>query len=132
MPQWHSNLHKKKITGGRKRRYRAKRSFESGSYPIETKLGEAVRKIEKRGSNILKIKILKEKYANITNTSKGKTEKAEILRVIRNPVSVDYNRRKIMTRGCIIETSLGEATITSRPGQNGVINAVLIRKTRTR
>ncbi|UCH02234.1 MAG: 30S ribosomal protein S8e [Candidatus Bathyarchaeota archaeon] len=132
MPQWHSNLNKKKTTGGRKRNYRAKRSFESGSYPIETKLGEAVKKIEKRRGNTLKLKILKEKHANITNTSTNKTEKAEILRVIKNPTSVDYDRRKIMTKGSIIETSLGEAKITSRPGQNGVINAVLTRKTRTR
>ncbi|HDN05822.1 MAG TPA: 30S ribosomal protein S8e, partial [Candidatus Bathyarchaeota archaeon] len=46
--------------------------------------------------------------------------------VIRNPANVDYDRRGVITKGAIIETSLGLARVTSRPGQNGVINAVLI------
>jgi len=46
--------------------------------------------------------------------------------VVRNPVNVDYDRRRIITKGAIIGTSLGEAVITSRPGHNGVVNAVLV------
>ena len=126
MPQWHSDLTKKKITGGKRRRYRTNRAFEKGNYATETRLGDAERKIEKSHGNVFKIKLMYEKYANVTNPSTGKTEKVEILRVIKNPANVDYERRRIMTKGAIIGTLLGEAVITSRLGQNGVVNALLI------
>jgi small subunit ribosomal protein S8e len=126
MSVWHGDLHKRKPTGGKRRAYRGKRKFEQGSFPVETVLGESKRKVERgRGGNI-KIKVLSEKYACITDLKTGKTEKAEILRVVKNPANVDYDRRGVITKGAIIETSLGLARVTSRPGQNGVINAVLI------
>ena len=132
MPQWHGDLDKSKITGGKKHRARGKRSFEMGDDATETRLGDAVRKPDKSNHHVRKIKLLIEKYANVTIPSKNKTEKVEILRVIRNPANVDYDRRKIMTKGTTIGTNLGEAIITSRPGQNGVINAILVsEKTRS-
>ena len=48
--------------------------------------------------------------------------------MVKNPANVDYDRRGIITKGTIIETSLGTAKVTSRPGQNGIINAVLIKE----
>ncbi len=126
MSVWHGDLHKRKPSGGRKRAYRGKRKFERGSFPAETMLGERKRKIARgRGGNV-KIKILSDNYACVTDPKTGKTEKVEISRVIRNPANVDYDRRGVITKGAIIETSLGLARVTSRPGQNGVINAVLI------
>jgi small subunit ribosomal protein S8e len=62
----------------------------------------------------------------VTNPKSGKTEKTEILRVVRNPANVDYNRRGVITKGAEIETTLGLARVTSRPGNDGVINAVLV------
>ncbi|MEM3580456.1 MAG: 30S ribosomal protein S8e [Candidatus Bathyarchaeia archaeon] len=126
MSVWHGDLHKRKPTGGKRRPYRGKRKFEQGSFPVETVLGEPKRKVERgRGGNI-KVKVLSEKYACVTDPKTGKTEKAEILRVVKNPANVDYDRRGVITKGAIIETPLGLAQVTSRPGQNGVINAVLI------
>ncbi|MEM1553260.1 MAG: 30S ribosomal protein S8e [Candidatus Bathyarchaeia archaeon] len=126
MSVWHGDLHKRKPTGGKRRPYRGKRKFEQGSFPVETVLGEPKRKVERgRGGNI-KVKVLSEKYACVTDLKTGKTEKAEILRVVKNPANVDYDRRGVITKGAIIETSLGLARVTSRPGQNGVINAILI------
>ena len=125
MPQWHGDSSKRKVTGGRRRLYRKKKAFEMGSDSTETRLGEVARKIEKAYGATMKIKLLREKHANVTNPSTGKTEKVEIIRVVRNPVNVDYDRRKIITKGAIIGTSLGEAVVTSRPGQNGIVNAVL-------
>jgi small subunit ribosomal protein S8e len=128
MSVWHGDLHKRKPSGGKKRAYRGKRKFEQGSFPVETSLGEPKRKIEQgRGGNI-KVKVLSEKNVCVTDLKTGKTEKAEILRVVKNPANVDYDRRGVITKGAIIETSLGLARVTSRPGQNGVINAVLIRE----
>ena len=127
----HGNLHKKKPTGGRKRTYRRKRKFEHGSFPTETTLGEPKRKVERRRSGNIKIKIFSDKYACVTDPKSGKTEKVEITRVVKNPANVDYDRRGVITKGAIIETSMGLARVTSRPGQNGVINAVLIGEEKT-
>ncbi|MCS7123853.1 MAG: 30S ribosomal protein S8e [Candidatus Bathyarchaeota archaeon] len=128
MSVWHGDLHKKKPTGGKKKPYRGKRKFEQGSFPVETVLDEPKRKVERRRGGNLKVRVLSEKYACVSDLKTGKTEKAEILRVVKNPANVDYDRRGVITKGTIIETSLGLARVTSRPGQNGVINAVLIGK----
>jgi len=125
---WHGALHKKKSSGGRKRAYRGKRRFERGSFPVETTLGEPKRKIARGRGRSVKVKVLRDKYACVTDSKSGKTEKVEIMRVVKNPANVDYNRRGVMTKGAVIETSLGLARVTSRPGQNGIINAVLIGK----
>jgi small subunit ribosomal protein S8e len=105
-----------------------KRRFERGGFPTQTLLGEPKRKIIRRHGGNLKVRVVKEKNACVTNPDTGKTEKTEITRVVRNPANVDYNRRGVITKGTIIETSLGLAKVTSRPGQHGIINAVLIEK----
>jgi small subunit ribosomal protein S8e len=105
-----------------------KRKFESGSFPAETVLGEPKkRRVRGYGGNI-KVKTLSAKFASVTDPKSGKTEKTEILRVMRNAANVDYNRRGVITKGAEIETGLGLARVTSRPGSEGVINAVLVGK----
>lgn len=66
--------------------------------------------------------------ANVTDPRSGKTRKTEITRVLSNPANADYNRRGVITRGATILTPIGEARVTSRPGQDGVVNAVLLKK----
>ena len=126
MSVWHGDSRKKKLSGGRKRTCRKKRKFEQGSFPAETILGETKRKVKRRKGGNIKVKVLRDKYACVTDPKSGKTEKVEVKRVIRNPVNVDYDRRGVITKGAIIETLKGLARVTSRPGQHGVINAVLI------
>ncbi len=125
MSVWHGNLQKKKLTGGRKRMTRGKRKFEQGTFAAETTLGEPKRKTTRGFGGNTKVKLLTEKYVSVTDIKSGKTEKAEIVRVIKNPANVDYNRRGVITKGSVIETSIGTARVTSRPGNDGVINAVL-------
>lgn len=129
---WHGDLKKRKPSGGRKRSCRRKRKFEKGSFPAETMLGEPKRKVERERGGNTGIKILSDKYVCVTDPKSGKTEKAEIVRVIKNPANVDYDRRGVITKGAIIETPKGLARITSRPGQNGTINAVLTGEEKTR
>ena len=124
---WHGDQHKRKASGGRKRRYRVKRRYEKGSFLTETTLGKAKRKVSRRHGGNKKVRLLSIEHANISDLS-GKTQKVEILRVIRNPANVDYDRRGVITKGTIIETPLGTARVTSRPGQNGVVNAILVPK----
>jgi small subunit ribosomal protein S8e len=50
----------------------------------------------------------------------------EITNVVENPADPNYARRNIITRGALIETSEGTAKVTSRPGQDGQVNAVLV------
>jgi len=126
MSVWHGDLRKKKLSGGRKRAYRRKRKFEEGRFPAETILGEPKKKITKGRGETIKIKALSDKYACVTDPKSGKTEKVEIMRVVKNPTNIDYDRRGVITKGAVIETSLGLARVTSRPGQHGIINAVLI------
>jgi small subunit ribosomal protein S8e len=126
MSVWHGNLYKKKPSGGRKRAHRRKRKFEEGRFPAETIIGEPKKKTVKGRGETAKIKALSDKYACVTDPKGGKTEKVEIMRVAKNPANVDYDRRGVITKGAIIETSLGLARVTSRPGQHGIINAVLI------
>ncbi|MEM2876025.1 MAG: 30S ribosomal protein S8e [Candidatus Bathyarchaeia archaeon] len=126
MSVWHGDLEKKKPSGGKKKSYRKKRRFEIGSFPTETNLGEEKKKVERaRGGNI-KIRLLSTDEVNLSDRKTGKTERVKILRVLENPANVDYSRRGVISKGTIIETQAGKAKITSRPGQDGLLNAVLI------
>lgn len=125
---WHGDSHKRKPSGGRKRAHRKKRLFEVGSFPTETTFGERkLKTVRRRGGN-LKTKLFSERQVSVSDPATGKTEKTEILRVVRNPANVNYDRRGVITKGTIIETKLGLARITSRPGQHGLINAILVPK----
>jgi len=122
---WHGKTHKRKRSGGKKRSYRAKKKHEIGSFATETTLGKLRKKItSQRGGNI-KIRLLAASEVNVTDPSASVTKKMEIRRVIGNPANLDYDRRGVITKGTLIETPLGVAEVTSRPGQHGIINAVL-------
>ncbi len=123
---WHSDLHKRKPTGGKKRPYRGKRKFERGGPIVEVVLGEPYRVVDRvRGGNI-KVRLFSTTTAQVSDPKTGKTKLTKILRVVKNPANLDYNRRGIITKGAIIETELGLAKVTSRPSQHGVVNAVLL------
>ena len=111
-------------TGGRRRPKRKKRKHELGRTPAETEVGEPrVRVIDSRG-NVEKRRALAIDTASVA--AGGETVEAEIEDVIENPANPNYVRRNIVTKGAVIETSEGRARVTSRPGQNGQVNAVLI------
>ena len=124
----HSSLRKRKLTGVKKRVYRSKKKYEAGGYPSETVLGEPRRKSTRGLGANSKVKVLADKFASVTDPATGTTQKTEIVRVVKNGANVDYNRRGVMTKGAEIETALGLAKVTSRPGSDGIINAVLISK----
>ena len=126
MPMWHSDQNKKKVTVGKRKPYRTRRPIDVGGYPTETRLGVAIRKVKKIRGSAQKIKLLKESYANVSNLVTRKTVKVPIAEIIENTANIDYNRRRVITRGAVIDTSIGRAVVTSRPGQDGVINAVLL------
>ncbi|MGC8849841.1 MAG: 30S ribosomal protein S8e [Candidatus Bathyarchaeia archaeon] len=126
MTQWHWSLDKRKKSGGKRRPFRGKRAYERGCPPSETRLGDKRLKAKRvRGGN-LKLALLACREANVVDPSSGKAQKAEIRDVLENPANREFQKREIITKGAVIATSMGKAKVTSRPGQDGVINAVLI------
>ena len=123
---WHDDLTKRKRTGGRKKAYRKRRKYEAGRFPVETQLGEPERKLERTKGGGLKVKLVSDQWVNLSDPKTGRTERVRILAVVRNPANVDWDRRGVITRGTIVRTERGLARIVSRPGQNGVLNAILV------
>ncbi len=117
---------KRKPSGGRLRTSRSKRKYELAGFSAQTKIDEKVVARSKRilGGNS-KLRVLSTNTINISN-KKGKTQKTELLNVIENPANPNLVRRNILTKGAIVETKLGKARITSRPGQEGAVNGILI------
>jgi len=117
---------KRKYTGKLYRRFRKKRKYEMGREYIETLIGERkIKKIRIRGGNY-KIRLFRDKFANVYIPSEKRVVRAEIKSVIENKAHIHFARKNVITKGAIIETSVGKARVTNRPGQEGIINAVLI------
>ena len=114
----------RKRTGGRLRPNRDRRKHELGSEPTETQVGETkLKTIDARGTGE-KVRALRVDTASVA-TGDG-TVAAALEDVIENPSDPNYARRNIVTKGAIVETSAGRARVTSRPGQDGQVNAVLL------
>ena len=112
-------------TGARRKKFRSKRKYEMGRTPTETVMGSPRRKMIDSKGAIKKMPALSLLQVNVTDPKKNETYRAEIEDVELNSASMDYQRRKVITRGTIIKTSKGRARVTNRPGQDGVLNAVL-------
>ncbi len=110
-------------TGKLLRKSRKKRKRELGRVFVETKIGPEKKKIQRTYGGNRKVKLQRTEYANVI-TKEG-AKKAKIISVAENKASRHFLRRNIITKGAVIETELGKAKVTSRPGQHGVINAVL-------
>jgi len=116
----------KKPSGGRAKLNRNKRKFELGKDAAETKIdARKIKKIRTRGGNE-KIRLKNDNHINVVDPKTNKMQVAEILSVVENEANIHFVRRNIITKGAIIETSLGKVRVTSRPGQHGMINGVLI------
>jgi small subunit ribosomal protein S8e len=122
------NLAGRKFTGGRIIPNRIRRKFEIDRYPNEAIAGPTQNIGRRVRGNNVKIAFKASEYANINDQDNKKTIKSKILRVTKNSANKDYERRGVITKGAILETELGLAKVLSRPGQDGVINAVLIKQ----
>ncbi|MEM5879313.1 MAG: 30S ribosomal protein S8e [Candidatus Aenigmatarchaeota archaeon] len=127
MSVWHGEKGKKR-TGGEITLARKKKKRELGSLPVHTKIGkEKKEKIRTKGGGE-KIKAFSVEFANILDPKTNAVKKVKILDILENPANPHFVRRKIITKGAIIKTELGNARVVSRPGQHGVVNAILIEK----
>ncbi len=127
MALWQGNS-RRSNTGRRIRYNRHKKRFEIGRETHLTTIGnDKLKKVRTKGNN-KKVRVLTSNTAHVVDPKTGKTSKTEIISVSENQANIHYVRRNIMNKGAIIETKLGKAKITSRPGQTGNINAVLLNK----
>ena len=114
----------RKISGGKYHKQRKKKFFTKVNQERIVSLGETKRKqIRGRGGNRRTI-MLKANQVNLK--AGGKIQKVEIKNVLETPENKFLARQNRLSKGAIVETSIGKARITNRPSQEGCVNAVLI------
>ncbi len=117
---------RRKPSGGRLLSARGKRRYEIARERIDTHVGPTAQKLVRTKGANQKVKLLRSDAINVTDPKTGKTQKAELTNVVENPANIHYVRRNIITKGAVVETSAGKARVTSRPGQHGALNGVLV------
>ena len=119
---------RKTATGSRYIDFRKKKQYELGRDPVHTKLGEKkVKSIRIMGGHKKEIS-LTNNSVNVVDPKTKKHKVVKIKNVLENVANRHFVRRNILTKGPVVETELGKAKITSRPGQEGCLNAVLIKE----
>lgn len=122
-----SHRSKRKITGGRYQESRKKRVFEIRSPAVLTKLAEKkVKTLRGVGGNT-KQKILSANVVHVYDPKTKKYSHESIKTILENTANRHFVRRNIMTKGAVVETVKGKVKITSRPGQVGVLQGVLVK-----
>lgn len=117
----------RKPSGGRyKQQGRKKKFHETGKQPALTRLEKKRHKNVRSMGGHRKVRLLANDTANLYDPKAKKYEQVKIKNIVDNPANRHFVRRNIMTKGTVIETEKGKARITSRPGQAGTINAVLV------
>jgi len=118
----------RKITGGKYHKLKKKKKHSLPGIERKVKLRETKKKILRIKGGNKKITLLSENHANVIDPETKKTKKVLIKNVIETPANRFLARQNILNKSAIIETELGNAKITNRPSQEGMIQAVLIKE----
>ena len=121
------NLATSKITGGRRVPLRVRRKYETDRYPNEPTNGAQVTITRRIRGNNKKTALKTIDFVNLA-TGEAKVKKTKIIKVLDNATNNDYKRRGIITKGAILETQEGKCRVVSKPGQNGIVNAILLKE----
>tara|TARA_Y100000310_G_scaffold287391_1_gene312262 strand:+ start:410 stop:787 length:378 start_codon:yes stop_codon:yes gene_type:complete len=117
---------RRKVSGSRYVALRKKKLAQLGRDPTFTKVGEKkVKSLRVKGGHRKDI-LYSDKFVNVFDPKSKKYKKVEIKTVVENPANRHFVRRNILTKGTVVETELGKAKIVSRPGQESVLNGILI------
>lgn len=125
MTKWHLKSTRTK-TGKRLKRSRKRKLFERGGEFLETKIGKRNVKVQRTMGGSRKLKLLSVDKINVADPRTKKVKRTKVLSVEKNPANVHYVRRNVITKGAVVKTEIGLARITSKPGQHGIANAVLV------
>ena len=120
------NLATSKITGGRRHPLRIRRKYEIDRYPNEPINGAQITITRRVRGNNKKTALKTIDFVNLA-TGEAKVKKSKIIKVLENATNNDYKRRGIITKGAILETQEGKCRVVSKPGQTGIVNAVLLK-----
>jgi len=116
----------RKPTGALYRTHQKKKKLELGSSPTHTKVHKTKRKsIRILGGNT-KQRLLNADVLNLYDPKTKKHKKVKIKTILENNANRHFVRRNILTKGAVVDTEAGKAKITSRPGQEGTLNGVLV------
>eukprot|EP01064_Diplonema_japonicum_P008559 TRINITY_DN1601_c0_g2_i1.p1 TRINITY_DN1601_c0_g2~~TRINITY_DN1601_c0_g2_i1.p1 ORF type:complete len:204 (+),score=70.91 TRINITY_DN1601_c0_g2_i1:50-661(+) len=98
-----SRLHKRRVTGGKRKIHSKKRKYELGRLPAATKLAANVRvtTIRCRGGN-KKFRALRLDHGNFAWGSQSITKKSRILDVVYNATSNEMIRTKAIVKGAVL------------------------------
>lgn len=121
------NLSTSKITGGRRSPLRIRRKYETDRYPNEPTNGAQLTITRRVRGNNKKTALKSIDFVNLS-TGENKVKKSKIIKVLENATNNDYKRRGIITKGAILETQEGKCRVVSKPGQNGIVNAILLKE----
>lgn len=113
-------------SGGVRSSYRKRRQYDDGSESLKPTIGETKLKIHRIMGGHIKVKALNFETANVYIPKENKHKIVKLKTVVENKANINFVRRNILTKGTIVETEIGKAKVTSRPGQEGVVNAVLL------
>jgi small subunit ribosomal protein S8e len=122
---WHGEKGRKS-TGGKIKIGRKKRKREMGSLPLHTLVGKEQREVVKTKGGGIKVKAAKVEFVNVLNPADKTVKKVKILDIVSNVANPHFVRRGILTKGSIIKTEIGNARVTSRPSQHGIVNAIIV------
>ena len=115
-----------KITGGKRHPLKTRQKFQIDRYPNEALMGEQETATRKTRGNNRKTALKTVSHVNLVLPD-TKIKRTKIIRVLENQTNNDYQRRGVITKGAILETEDGKCRVVSRPGQNGIINAILVK-----
>ena len=115
-----------KITGGIRRQLKSRQKFQIDRYPNEALMGDQETTTRKTRGNNRKTGLKTASHVNLVLPD-SKIKRSKIIRVLENQTNNDYQRRGVITKGAIIETEDGKCKVISRPGQCGIINALLLK-----
>ena len=117
---------KRTKTGAKHKKKRDKIKAELGRETPSVTIGETKRVIIKTRGKTRKATLRKTEMMNVLNPKTKKITKTKIITVVENNANRHYVRMNILSKGAIVKTELGDARITSRPAQDGIVNGVLI------
>ncbi|MCL5011616.1 MAG: 30S ribosomal protein S8e [Candidatus Marsarchaeota archaeon] len=132
MVQYHGRSNTKRSgSGGVKKTFRDKRKSAVGGFFSETKLDKEkeLRKVLRVRGGGVKVKAKKIAFASVSD-GKGKTRKVKIINVVSTPSNALYARENVIVKGSVLEVEGGKIKVSSRPGQDGVVNGVWLEQSK--
>lgn len=119
---------RRRISGGKRRPNRKGRKHELGRETLNCKIDEErKKKVDVRGTGE-KVRLQATDKVNLMDPETKEANIEEIQDVIESPANPHFARRNFVTKGAIVQTTGGKARVTSRPGQDGTVNAVRVKE----